>query len=42
MADLNTSILSLSGIGPQRAKALEKLGIATLRDLISFFPRRYD
>ena len=42
MADLNTSILSVSGIGPQRAKALGKLGIGTLRDLISWFPRKYD
>ena len=42
MAELNTSIQTIKGIGPQRAKALEKLGIGTLRDLISYFPRRYD
>ena len=35
MAELNTSIQTIKGIGPQRAKALEKLGIGTLRDLIS-------
>ena len=42
MSDLNTSIQSICGIGPQRAKALGKLGIETLGDLISYFPRRYD
>ena len=42
MADLSTSVQTISGIGPQRAKALEKLGIVTLRDLVSYFPRRYD
>ncbi|MCF2663525.1 ATP-dependent DNA helicase RecG [Oscillibacter valericigenes] len=42
MADLNTDIRSIKGIGEQRAKALNKLGIATLRDLISWFPRKYD
>jgi ATP-dependent DNA helicase RecG len=42
MADLNTNVRYIKGIGEQRAKALSKLGIATLRDLISWFPRRYD
>ena len=42
MADLKTSVQFIHGIGPQRAKALEKLGIATLGDLISWFPRRYE
>ena len=42
MADLTTGIRSIKGIGEQRAKALEKLGIHTLRDLISWFPRKYD
>lgn len=32
----------LKGIGPRRAEALEKLGVRTLRDLIYFFPRRYE
>lgn len=39
MADLNTDVRYIKGIGEQRAKALGKLGIATLRDLISYFPR---
>jgi ATP-dependent DNA helicase RecG len=42
MADLTTSVQFIKGIGEQRAKALAKLGIVTLRDLISYFPRKYD
>ena len=42
MADLHTGVQTIPGIGPQRAKALEKLGISTLGDLIAYFPRRYD
>ena len=35
MADLTTDIRYVKGIGEQRAKALNKLGIYTLRDLIA-------
>ena len=42
MAELSTSVRYVKGIGEQRAKALEKLGILTLQDLISYFPRAYD
>ena len=42
MADLNTDVCYIKGIGEQRAKALAKLGIETLRDLIAWFPRAYD
>ena len=42
MAGLNTSVQYIKGIGEARAKALEKLGITTLRELIGFFPRRYE
>jgi hypothetical protein len=42
MAELKTDVRYIKGIGEQRAKALNKLGIATLQDLISWFPRRYD
>ena len=42
MADLNTNVRYIKGIGETRAKALEKLGVRTLRDLIGFFPRRYE
>ncbi len=42
MADLQTDIRYVKGIGEARAKALNKLGIHTLRDLISYFPRSYE
>ena len=42
MADLSTPVQFIKGIGPQRAKALSKLGIETLRDLIAWLPRRYE
>ena len=42
MADLSTDIRTIRGIGEQRAKALNKLGISTLQDLIAWFPRKYD
>ncbi len=42
MADLKTDVRFIRGIGEQRASALAKLGIHTLRDLISWFPRRYE
>ena len=42
MADLQTDVRYIKGIGEQRAKALGKLEIRTLRDLISYFPRAYE
>ena len=42
MAELQTDIRYIKGIGETRAKALNKLGIHTLRDLISYFPRSYE
>ncbi len=42
MADLKTDVRYIKGVGEQRAKALAKLNIRTLRDLISWFPRRYE
>ncbi len=42
MADLQTDVRYIKGIGETRAKALSKLGIATLQDLIGYFPRRYE
>ena len=41
MADLNTDVRYIKGVGEAKAKALGKLGIATLQDLIGYFPRRY-
>ena len=42
MAGPYTPVGELPGIGEKRRKALEKLGIRTLLDLISHFPRRYE
>ena len=42
MADLQTDIRYIKGIGEARSKSLNKLGIVTLRDLISYFPRAYE
>ena len=42
MADLNTDVRYIKGVGEAKAKALGRLGIATLGDLIGWFPRRYD
>ena len=42
MADLSTDVRHIKGVGEQRAKALNRLGIFTLRDLIAWFPRRYE
>ncbi len=42
MADLKTDVRFIKGVGEQRAKVLAKLNIRTLRDLISWFPRRYE
>lgn len=36
------SIKTLSGIGPQRAKTLEKKGIRTIDELLYYFPRTYE
>ena len=38
---LDTPIQYLSGVGPRRAAALEKVGVRTYRDLLYYFPRRY-
>ena len=42
MADLQTNVRYLKGVGEKKALALEKLGIHTLQDLVGFFPRRYE
>ena len=31
----------LAGVGPERAKALKELGVETVLDLLTHFPRRY-
>ncbi len=40
--ELTTDVRYLRGVGEKRAEALAKLGIHTLRDLVSYFPRTYE
>ncbi len=39
---LTDSIQFLKGVGPERAKTLEKLNLRTAADLLFFFPRSYE
>jgi len=39
---LSNSVKYLRGVGPQRAAALEERGIATVSDLLSYLPFRYE
>lgn len=39
---ITTPIKGISGIGPVHEKRLERLGILTLRDLLFYFPWRYE
>ncbi len=41
-AGINAPLTVLNGIGPERQAVYAKLGIETLRDLLLYFPRRYD
>jgi len=41
-APLDAPITVLKGVGPETAKDYERLEIRTLRDLLLYFPRRYD
>lgn len=42
MIDLNKQIQYVKGVGPNRAELLNKLGIYTLEDLITYYPRDYE
>ena len=42
MAELNTDVQYIKGIGEKKALALNKLGVFSLYDLISYFPRKYE
>ena len=42
MVDLNKPVQYIKGVGPNRVTLLNKLGIYTLEDLITFFPREYE
>lgn len=39
--NMNSSIGELNGIGPQKEKALQKLGVYTIGDMLLAFPRDY-
>lgn len=40
--DLNKNIQYIKGVGETRAKTLNRLGIFTLEDLITYYPRNYE
>lgn len=40
--ELTDNVMYVKGIGPQRAKALEKLNIVTKYDLLTHYPRTYE
>ena len=42
MAELTQDVRYLKGVGEARAKALGKLGIAAVGDLLTHFPRSYE
>lgn len=42
MIDLNKDVKYIKGVGPNRVKLLNKLGIFTLKDLITYYPRTYE
>ena len=42
MIDLNKDVKYIKGVGPERVELLNKLGIFTLKDLITYYPRTYE
>ena len=42
MVDLSKDVKYVKGVGPNRVKLLNRLGIFTLQDLITYFPRDYE
>lgn len=42
MLDLNKDVKYVKGVGPSRVQLLNKVGIFTLKDLITYFPRDYE
>ena len=40
--DLNEDVKYIKGVGPNRVKLLNKIGIFTLKDLITHYPRGYE
>ena len=42
MLDLKQDVQYVKGVGPNNVVLLQKLGINTLEELITFFPRNYE
>ena len=42
LMDLKNDVKYVKGVGPNRVVLLNKLGIYTLEDLISYYPREYE
>ena len=42
MVDLKKEVQFIKGVGPNRVKLLNKLGIFTLEDLITYYPREHE
>ena len=42
MIDLEKDVKYIKGVGPNRVKLLNKLGIYALKDLITYYPRTYE
>lgn len=42
MLDLNKDVKYVKGVGPSRVQLLNRVGIFTLNDLITYFPRDYE
>lgn len=42
MINLNSDIKYIKGVGEKRAELFNKLGISCVRELVNFFPRRYE
>ena len=42
MLDLNKDVKYVKGVGPSRVQLLNRVGIFTLKDLITYFPRDYE
>ena len=40
--EFTDNIMYLKGVGPKRAKALEKLNIFTMYDFLTHYPRAYE
>ena len=39
---IDDMVTSLSGVGDKRAEALSELGIKTIRDLLTYYPFRFE